>query len=203
MKNSREIILNTLMTQHQATIAELARIAGINGISVRHHLINMQEEGLVGSFDERHGVGRPRSVFFLTDKGLEHFPTNFLRLTRQLLVSIREFIPEETRQKFYEHLGAGMAKDRNLDSTLPMFFRIQLLVQSLTSDGYSLQTEEENGRFALINSMCPYKSIGSEYPEICKIDKAYIDSMLGQKSEIKSCILCGDADCRFAFPAES
>ena len=57
MKSTREIILNTLLTQDEATISELADMLGINGISVRHHLINLQNEGLIVSEEQRHGVG--------------------------------------------------------------------------------------------------------------------------------------------------
>ena len=57
MKSTRDKILNTLLTQRQATIKQLSEVVGINGISVRHHLINLQAEGLVTAEEQRHGVG--------------------------------------------------------------------------------------------------------------------------------------------------
>jgi hypothetical protein len=38
-----------------------------------------QMEGLVEGQEERHGVGRPRLVYVLTDEGMEHFPTRYMR----------------------------------------------------------------------------------------------------------------------------
>ena len=48
MKSTRDRILQTLLRQPRRTINELAEAVGINPISVRHHLTNMQVEGLGG-----------------------------------------------------------------------------------------------------------------------------------------------------------
>jgi len=48
MKSTRERILQTLLRQPRTTINTLAEAVGINPISVRHHLTNLQVEGLIG-----------------------------------------------------------------------------------------------------------------------------------------------------------
>ena len=47
MKSTRDRILQTLLRRPRTTINELAEAVGINPISVRHHLTNLQVEGLV------------------------------------------------------------------------------------------------------------------------------------------------------------
>jgi predicted ArsR family transcriptional regulator len=79
MKSTRDRILQT--SPCSANITELAEAVGINPISVRHHLSSLQVEGLLSSEEERHGVGRPRLVYMLTEAGMEKFPTRYLRLT--------------------------------------------------------------------------------------------------------------------------
>jgi predicted ArsR family transcriptional regulator len=49
MKSTRDHILQTLLRQPRTTINELAETVGINPISVRHHLTNLQVEGLVST----------------------------------------------------------------------------------------------------------------------------------------------------------
>ena len=71
MKSTRDRILQTLLHQPRASINKLAEAVGINPISVRHHLTNLQMEGLVDAQEERHGVGRPRLVYVLTQEGME------------------------------------------------------------------------------------------------------------------------------------
>ncbi len=94
MKSTRDRILQTLHRQPKRTINELAEAVSINPISVRHHLTNLQMEGLVAADEERHGVGRPRLVYFLTEVGQENFPTRYLRLTTRLLAQMKETMPE-------------------------------------------------------------------------------------------------------------
>ena len=74
MKRTREKILRRILAFPGSTINDLAQAVGINGISIRHHLTAMEAEGLVQSNEERHGVGRPRLTYSLTNKGVEQFP---------------------------------------------------------------------------------------------------------------------------------
>jgi len=70
MKSTRERILQSLLSHPNSTINDLAEAVGISPISVRHHLTSLQAENLVAAEEERHGVGRPRLVYILTEKGL-------------------------------------------------------------------------------------------------------------------------------------
>jgi len=88
-KSTRDRVLQTLLRKHRCTINELADVVDINPISVRHHIAKLQAEGLVTSEEERHGVGRPRQVFFLTEAGLERFPTRYMRLAIRLLEQLK------------------------------------------------------------------------------------------------------------------
>src|SRR5664279_2793108 len=94
MKSTRDRIMQTLLRQPRTTINQLAVAVGINPISVRHHLTNLQVEGLVATEEERHGVGRPRLVYYLTEAGLEKFPTRYLRLTNHLLSQMKDKFPQ-------------------------------------------------------------------------------------------------------------
>ena len=84
-KSTRERVLETLLSKKRCTINELAEAVDINPISVRHHITRLEADGLVNSAEERHGVGRPRRIYFLTESGMEQFPTRYLRLTMRLL----------------------------------------------------------------------------------------------------------------------
>src|SRR5512140_1143797 len=111
MKSTRDRIMQTLMRQPRTTINELAVAVGINPISVRHHLTNLQVEGLVSAEEERHGVGRPRLVYFLTESGMERFPTRDLRLTSRLLDQLKSTMPEPMVSKLFSQMANDMAED--------------------------------------------------------------------------------------------
>ncbi|NOQ40585.1 MAG: winged helix-turn-helix transcriptional regulator, partial [Anaerolineales bacterium] len=72
--NTRNRVLRTLLLNQRRTVNDLAEAVDINPISVRHHITKLEAEGLIQSEEERHGVGRPRLVYSLTNKGMEQFP---------------------------------------------------------------------------------------------------------------------------------
>ena len=95
LKSTRDRVLRTLLVRDQCTINELAEAVDINPISVRHHITKLEAERLVDSSEERHGVGRPRRQYYLTEKGRELFPKRYLQLTLRLLDQLKETMPEE------------------------------------------------------------------------------------------------------------
>ena len=81
MSTTRDLVLKTLLTRQRCTINDLAEAVGINPISVRHHVTKLEAGGLVVSEEERHGVGRPRRLYFLTEKGMERIRKNVKKIT--------------------------------------------------------------------------------------------------------------------------
>ena len=95
LRTTRERILQTLLANPHSTINDIAGAVSINPISVRHHIINLLADGSIEVAEERHGVGRPRLVYSLSERGLEKFPTRYVSLTNRLLDQIKETLPEQ------------------------------------------------------------------------------------------------------------
>jgi predicted ArsR family transcriptional regulator len=178
MTSTRERILQTLLTSPRSAINDLALAVGINGISVRHHLTNLQADGLVTYEEERHGVGRPRLVYLLTEKGLEHFPTRYLRLTNSLLDQMR---------------------DSNIIQTLSINEKLDLIKQLLSQEGFSIEWEKQGNQFLIHEITCPYYHIGKSHPEVCKVDQTLISTVLSIPVEKISCVLRGDTHCTYVI----
>ena len=111
MKSTKDKILQTLLRHPKVTINELAEAVEINPISVRHHLTNLQMEGLIEAEEVRHGVGRPRLVYSLTQDGMERFPTKYLRLTTRLLAQMKETMPAPVVAKLFNQIAEDLASE--------------------------------------------------------------------------------------------
>jgi len=111
MKSTRDKVLQTLASNPPSTIMEIATSVGINAISVRHHLTSLQASSLVSAEEERHGVGRPRLVYYLTEKGMEKFPTRYFRLTNNLLGQIKETLPEEEVKGIFRKMADHISEE--------------------------------------------------------------------------------------------
>ena len=198
MKSTRDKILNTLLTQRQATIKQLSEVVGINGISVRHHLINLQAEGLVTAEEQRHGVGRPAFVYRLTEKGMEKFPTNYLKLTNYLLAELEESLSPEELEATFKRIGKKQAEEStNIDKNQPIEAQLEQLANQLASDRFLLSWKKEGDSIILQSDNCPYLHVGKEHPEICKIDETLFSEALGREVQLETCMLRGDPRCTY------
>ncbi len=205
MKSTRDRILQTLLHQPRRTINELAEAVGINPISVRHHLTNLQVEGLVTAEEERHGVGRPRLVYFLTEDGMEKFPTRYLRLTTRLLTQMKETMPAPVVSKLFSQIADDMANDyTDQVQGMGMEERLDFVKTLLAEEGFTVEWEKKGEQYQIHEISCPYYQIGINHPEVCTVDQALISKMLAVPAEKVQCILNGGAHCTYVVqPAQS
>jgi predicted ArsR family transcriptional regulator len=204
MKSTRDRILQTLLHQPRTTINSLAVAVGINPISVRHHLTNLQVEGLVGTEEERHGVGRPRLVYFLTEAGTERFPTRYLRLTSRLLDQLKSTMPEPMVSKLFSQMASDMANEyTDQMKGLNMEERLDLTKTLLAEEGFSVEWEKSGSKYQIHEITCPYIRIGKSHPEVCTVDQVLISKMLAVPAEKVQCILSGDAHCTYVIQPEA
>ena len=127
---THDIILRTLRARGKCTVQELADAAGVSPVSVRHHLANLQAEGLVAAEEVRHGVGRPRLLFSLTEQALELFPSRYFRLTQRLLDEMKDSLPEPMVRQLFSSVAQTMAEDYAGElAGLPLERRLERLVK--------------------------------------------------------------------------
>lgn len=199
-KSTRERVLHTLLRQHRCTINDLAEAVDINPISVRHHIAKLEADGLVGSEEERHGVGRPRRVYFLTEDGLEHFPTRYMRLTIRLLQQLKETMPAAMVNKLFSQMAQDLAEDyahsTNL-SGLSMEERLDIVKELLTEEGFDIEWERKGEQYHIREISCPYFHVGQNHPEVCRVDQTLISTVLDVPAEKIQCVLDGDTHCTY------
>jgi DeoR family suf operon transcriptional repressor len=198
MKSTRDRILQTLLRHPRSTINELAEAVSINPISVRHHLTNLQVEGLVTAEEERHGVGRPRLVYFLTEDGLEKFPTRYVRLTTRLLSQIKEKFPRPMIGEIFKEVAINLAAEHEEQlKGLSMEERLDALGDLLAEEGFVVEWERKDQEYHIHEITCPYLQVGQTHPEVCVVDQTLISKMLATPAEKIQCILSGAPHCTY------
>jgi DeoR family suf operon transcriptional repressor len=198
-KSSRQTILRAFRAQGKCTVRDLADAAGISPVSVRHHLANLQAEGLVATEEVRHGVGRPRLLYSLTERALDMFPTRYFQLTSRLLGEIKDSFSAETLERIFTGVASSMADAYAAELRgLPLEQRLERLIQSLTSEGFEAELEERPDDLLIHELSCPYFRMGQEYPEVCLVDEHFITRSLALPVERVTCMLDGHAHCTFA-----
>ena len=200
MKSTRDKILQTLLQNPRSTIITLAEAVGINPISVRHHLTNLQMEGLVEGLEERHGVGRPRLVYVLTDEGMERFPTRYMQLTSRLLSQMKDTMPGPVVTNLFNQMAEDLVSKYSSDvQSLSMEERLNLVKEILAHEGFNVNWEKKDGQYQINEVSCPYYQIGVAHPEVCTVDQTLISKMLALPVNKVQCILSGATHCTYVI----
>jgi DeoR family suf operon transcriptional repressor len=202
--STRERILQTLLENPHSTINDLAKAVSINSISVRHHLSSLLIEGLVQSSEERHGVGRPRLVYSLSQKGMERFPNRYFELTSRLLDQMKETLPASVINRFFTDMAENMVKDyREKTAGFSIEQKLDYVKEMLQKQGFSVGWEKKDSNYFIYENGCPYFHISQAHPEICSVDHTLISKVMNIPVEKVSCVLTGDSSCVYSISKET
>lgn len=193
--------METLLYRKHCTINELADAVDINPISVRHHVSKLEADGLVTSKEERHGVGRPRRIYYLTEKGMEQFPSRYLRLTLRLLEQLKDSMPVQMVDRLFSEVARDMASDYTDEARdLSLEDRLNLVTSVLSKEGFTVEWEKQDEQYLIREISCPYYHIGQDHPEVCTVDQTLISTVLAVPAEKIKCVLDGDSHCTYVVP---
>lgn len=201
---TRGLILRTLRTRGRCSVRELAEVSRVSLASVRHHLANLQADNFVTVEEERHGVGRPRLLFSLTEAGLDLFPSRYVRLTNRLLSELKQSLSSGQVQALMTGIATSMATEvaGQLEG-LPLEQRLERLLDWLAEEGFEAEIERQEGQIRIRELSCPYFRIGRLHPEVCHVGQSFLASALSLPVERVTCQLQGDNACTFLVSLQS
>lgn len=205
-QSTREVILHSLKFASEQKVEELAEVAGISPVTVRHHLNGLQADGLIEVDSVRRKVGRPYYVYSLSETGHELFPQRYVSLTNRLLDEMKSQLPAELVQSLFTAVVDRIVEDHRSDfDSLSFEERLSYLVKLLEQEGFLARWEKgENGRYLLTEYSCPYLSVGNVHEEVCAFDKELMVNVLQTPVEQHSCMLDGADCCQFTMmPSET
>lgn len=198
MNTTRNRILQTLLRRPRLSTNELAEAVGINPISVRHHLDSLQKDSLVAAEEVHHGVGRPRLLYFLTEEGLEKFPTRYLRLTTRILTQMKDKFPHPMVSEMFKELATSMAGEHSAElKNLNVEERLEVMKNVLADEGFTVEWEKQGAQYLIHEITCPYFQVSQSHPEVCTVDQTLISTMLAIPANKIQCILSGANQCTY------
>jgi predicted ArsR family transcriptional regulator len=201
MKSTREKILISLLKNPKSTISDLAAVVNINAISVRHHISSLTADGLVTIEEERHGVGRPRLVYSLSQEGMEHFPTRYFRLTNRILNQVKDSLPPEKIGELFSDIAKDIAADHHQTlKSMDIEGKLTFIQNLLDEEGFFVEWEKKDDHYIIHEVSCPYFQVVQNHPEVCRLDQTLITEMLDIPANKMNCILDGDRRCSYLIP---
>lgn len=198
-------------------MAELAAQLDMAPVSVRHHLDILQGDGLIKVERVAHkgSVGRPQQIYALTAEANSYFPNNYASLAEHLVRQIKELVPPEQVAVAFETMAAEIAAEmkrepagaEKSDSTLEE--RLERVTGFLNERGYLARWKpalsDDDGKsdgYLLHKHNCPYSDVSTEHNELCLMDQALINALLGQPCQRISSMAENGSCCTYRVGAE-
>ncbi len=208
MQQTRRHILEILKERKEATIDEIVtalsqRIGRITAVTVRHHLEILRGDGLVAApaVRRRSAPGRPQYVYTLTERAADHFPNNYQGLASGLLEQIKAQLPAAQVNDILEGVAQAMAEEAMLPDA-PLETRLDHAVAYLGQHGYTASWSQNGPGLILAITNCPYEQVSCTSPELCKMDKRLVDSLVGVTTRRISHQIEGDEACAYLIPRQ-
>lgn len=181
MQDTRQQILEILKQHGEVTVQELSRELDLTSVTVRHHLEILRSEGYITEPEVRRSnrPGRPRYVYRLTSTAADLFPNNYSGLASALLDSMDECLAPEERETVLREAAKRMVPDI---SELPedRDARMSAVLQVMNQQGFVARwNKDDNDRYMIYVSSCPYHHVAQHHPETCQIDEDIIKLLTG------------------------
>lgn len=187
-ERSPERILFDLKTRGAQTASAIAARLDMTPAGARQHLLKLEADSLVESYDLAQGRGRPRKHWQLSPRGHQRFPDRHSDLTLDLLRSVRSVFGEPGLEQLIQHreraslatyqdaLGEGVSLER----------RLFTLADIRSREGYMASVVDEGqGSFLLIENHCPICAAATACQSLCRSELAIFRMVLGPAASVE------------------
>ena len=195
---SDSALLQLLRTTGPAGVAEIAGHVDVTPTAVRQRLGRLLAQGFVEREPVRHGRGRPRHRYRLTNKGLRLTGSNFADLALVLWRSISSVEDFEVRRTILRRVVRTLVDSygRQLEGHT-VTERMRSLAELLEQRRVPFSVDQSNGLPVLTAHACPYPELADKDRTICALEKALFSELLGRNLSLALCRLDGGSLCQF------
>lgn len=187
---TRQKVLAYVNKNRMASAREISRGLKISAASVRHHLRVLNSDGRLEAVSgrRRDGRGRPEKMYSIPRAALGD---NLSALAEALW-------SEAGKSVRVEALAKRLVGEMDFKSQ-PVNRRLSLVVERLNQMKYHARWEAGAEGPRLIFNHCPYGAIPANHPEMCRMDAALLEELMGGSADQVATIKEGSATCVFAM----
>ena len=205
LRGPRSDLLLQLKRTPDVTARDLGTALGYSMNGVRHHLKELEADGLVEYRRHHHGVGAPMFIYRLSAAGEALFPRRYEATLIELLDHVVAEGGREAAVRVLETHFTALAKrlGHALEGLSPQA-RLAVVAAALSEEGYMAEwSEQHNGSFAtLVEHNCAVKAVAERVPELCQAEARFLESTLGAPVERRAHMLAGCGACEYLVKLE-
>ncbi|MBA3259665.1 MAG: helix-turn-helix domain-containing protein [Gemmatimonadales bacterium] len=197
-KGQRGIVLVQLKRGQPLTAKELAGRLGVSLNAARHHLKELEAEGLIRYERFHRGVGAPAFSYRLSPAGEALFPRRYQETLTALLDRIVELGGREAAVGLLDaHLAQLAGRLKAELEGLPPAERLAAVARVRSEQGYMAEATTGEAGGVLTEHNCAIQAVAERFPEICAAEARFLAEVLGAEVNRREHILSGCAACEY------
>jgi DeoR family transcriptional regulator, suf operon transcriptional repressor len=191
-------LLLELKLAGQLTARDFAAKLDLSLNAVRHHLKELEGEGLIRYHREQRGMGAPTFAYHLTAEGEGLFPQRQAELLTEVLERVAAQSGRGAIVSAMETRFADLARklQTDLEGASPARRR-EVVLQALTEGGFMAEWTEGLGEYKLTEHHCAIRAVAERFPEICEAEAKFLHEVLAAAVEREAHILHGCTACEY------
>jgi DeoR family transcriptional regulator, suf operon transcriptional repressor len=197
-KGQRGVVLLHLKRDQRLTARELADRLGVSLNAARHHLKELEAEGLVEYQREHRGVGAPAFAYRLSAAGEALFPRRYETTLTAVLDQMVEREGRPAAVALLESYFAALARrvEGELTDATPAE-RLEAIRRVLSEEGYMAEVAAHGSGAILREHNCAIPAVAQRFPEICAAEARFLARVLGAEVDRREHLLSGCGACEY------
>ena len=202
-KGPRGLILVALKRVGSLTARELGNQLRLSSNAIRHHLKELETEGVIGYRREQRGVGAPTFAWHLSAAGEALFPQRYKELLTEVLDRVAEQAGRQAVVSALETRFADLARKLRVElADAPPEKRREGVMRALVEGGYMAEWSAGESGLRLTEHNCAIRALAERFPEICAAEERFLEEVLAAAVQREAHMLDGCTVCeyRVRFP---
>jgi DeoR family transcriptional regulator, suf operon transcriptional repressor len=191
-------LLDLLRIAGPLGVSELSHAMEVTPTAVRQRLMRLMARKAIQRDATRHGSGRPKHRYSLTDAGIRLTGSNFTDLALTLWQETCHMGDPRLQREFLRRIARALAlgyADQIRGDTPAE--RMQSLADLLAQRRIPVSVEESSRGTVLTQHACPYPNLAEQDRGVCDMERMMFSELLGQPVELIQSRLHGGSECRF------
>ena len=191
--------METLRSVGPVTVQQMCECLDVTATAVRQRLNRLEANGLVSRITEKSGRGRPSHSYQVTEIGQRQLGDNYGELARILWEQIVSIDDASIRERLFGQIRDALATKygRGVSFDSPIVDRVEQLQGQLSDEGFSVESDSSGSLPILRENNCPYLDLAKEDSQICELEQAVFEQVLGTEVRLTQRCVDGHNCCEF------
>lgn len=199
--DTRRELLQIIKRRGSLSVDEAMEALDMARTTVREHLLQLKEKGLLDRSVERKGRGRPSHRYEMTRRAKVLFPSRDGELMGRLVRFLNEQGAKELVQTFFESYWDDRteAVKRKLENVAPddLDAQLEVLRSILEEEGFMPEVTHDGERVTVRECNCPFPESVKETRAPCRLEKVFYEAIFETELDRVSHIPEGNSACTY------